>query len=95
MNLQQIRAKRFWQNVQKARKRRNNPVTTKYGKENESEVFNLIWKRRFLLYSIIQTDGFNIQERAKAKAENTVRGLMPLKKKSNQYYEASNEGQDF
>ena len=45
-------------------------VTTKYGKENESIVFNLIYQKDgFYYYSIIRADGYNIQERAKAKAE--------------------------
>ncbi len=72
------------------------PVTTKYGKENESEVFNLIYERDgFYFYSIIRADGFNIQERAKAKAEKYSTWANAAEKKSNQYYEASNEGKDF
>lgn len=71
-------------------------VTTKYGKENESEVFNLIYERDgFYFYSIIRADGFNIQERAKAKAEKYSTWANAAEKKSNQYYEASNEGKDF
>ena len=72
------------------------PVTTKYGKENESEVFNLIYERDgFYFYSIIRADGFNIQERAKAKAEKYSTWANAAEKKSNQYYEASQEGKDF
>lgn len=72
------------------------PVTTKYGKENESEVFNLIYEKDgFFFYSIIRADGFNIQERAKAKAEKYSTWANAAEKKSNQYYEASNEGKDF
>ena len=42
------------------------PVTTKYGKENESIVFNLIFEKDgFYYYSIIRADGYNMQERAK------------------------------
>lgn len=38
-------------------------VTTKYGKENESIVFNLIFERDgFFYYSIVRADGFNVQE---------------------------------
>ena len=71
-------------------------VTTKYGKENESEVFNLIYEKDgFFFYSIIRADGFNIQERAKAKAEKYSTWANAAEKKSNQYYEASNEGKDF
>ena len=45
-------------------------IETKYGKLNESIVFNLIYERDgFYFYSIVRADGFNAQERAKAKAE--------------------------
>lgn len=71
-------------------------VTTKYGKENESEVFNLIYEKEgFFFYSIIRADGFNAQERAKAKAERYENWANAAENKSNQYYEASQEGKDF
>jgi hypothetical protein len=71
-------------------------VTTKYGKENESEVYNLIFERDgFYYYSIVRADGFNIQERAKAKAERYSNWAASAENKSNTYYEASNEGKDF
>lgn len=45
-------------------------VTTKYGKENEHYVHNLVGQRDgFYFYSITRVDGYNCQERAKAKAE--------------------------
>lgn len=45
-------------------------VTTKYGKENECIVFNLIYEREgFYYYSIVRADGFNVQEWAKQRAE--------------------------
>ena len=45
-------------------------VTTKYGKENESIVFNLIFEKDgFYYYSIVRADGFNAQEWAKRRAE--------------------------
>lgn len=70
-------------------------VTTKYGKENESIVFNLIFEREgFYYYSIVRADGFNIQERAKAKAERYNQWSIVAAKKSSQYMEASNEGRD-
>ena len=44
-------------------------VTTKYGKENESIVFNLIFERDgFYYYSIVRADGFNVQEWARRGA---------------------------
>lgn len=71
-------------------------VTTKYGKENESIVFNMIaQKDGFYYYSIVRADGYNIQERAKAKAERYNTWANSADKKSNQYYEASQEGKDF
>lgn len=71
-------------------------VTTKYGKENESIVFNLVFEKDgFYYYSIVRADGFNIQERAKAKSERYNSWADSAQKKSNQYYEASNEGKDF
>jgi len=72
------------------------PVTTKYGKENDSIVFNLIaQKDGFFYYSIVRADGYNIQERAKAKAERYQQWADAAEAKSDQYYEASNEGRDF
>ncbi|MEI7486751.1 MAG: DUF3560 domain-containing protein [Chryseobacterium sp.] len=71
-------------------------ITTKYGKENESEVFNLIYEKDgFFYYSVIRADGFNAQERAKAKAERYERWATSAEKKSDEYYEASHEGRDF
>lgn len=71
-------------------------VTTKYGKENESIVFNLIFQRDgFYYYSIVRADGYNIQERAKAKAEKYDNWADSALKKSSEYFEASQEGKDF
>ncbi len=71
-------------------------VTTKYGKENESIVFNLVAERDgFYYYSIVRADGYNAQERAKAKAERYMQWAASAEKKSTQYYEASQEGRDF
>ena len=72
------------------------PVTTKYGKENDSIVFNLVAEKDgFYYYSIVRDDGFNVQERAKAKAERYSNWAASAEKRSTQYYEASNEGRDF
>ena len=71
-------------------------VSTKYGKENESIVYNLIFEKDgFYYYSIIRADGFNLQERAKAKAEKYQNWANSAQQKSNQYFEASQEGKDF
>lgn len=72
------------------------PVTTKYGKVNDCIVFNLMLERDgFFYYSIVRADGYNVQERAKAKAERYNNWAASAEKKSNKYYEASNEGRDF
>ena len=72
------------------------PVTTKYGKENESIVFNLIAQRDgFFYYSIVRADGYNLQERAKAKTERYESWAVSAENKSTEYYNASSEGRDF
>ena len=72
------------------------PVTTQYGKVNESIVFNLVSQRDgFYYYSIVRADGYNVQERAKAKAERYQQWAASAEKKSDQYYQASHEGKDF
>lgn len=71
-------------------------LTTQYGKENESIVFNLVaQKDEFYYYSIVRADGYNVQERAKAKAERYSNWAARAENKSNQYWQASNEGRDF
>jgi len=71
-------------------------VTTKYGKENESIVYNLIFEKEgYYYYSIIRADGFNTQERARVKSEKYEDWASSAQKKSHDYFEASNEGSDF
>ncbi len=71
-------------------------LTTKYGKENECVVFNLVaQKDGFYYYSIVRADGFNMQEYAKQKAERYQKWAVAREKKSDEYYEASQEGKDF
>lgn len=71
-------------------------VETKYGKENECIVFNLIAQKVDLYYySIVRADGFNTQERAQNRADRLNRAASNAENKSNAYYEASNEGRDF
>jgi len=72
------------------------PVTTKYGKENESIVFNFIAEKDgFYYYSIVRADGFNVQEWAKRRAERLQNASINAEKKSDEYYKASNEGSEF
>lgn len=71
-------------------------VTTKYGKENESIVFNLVFEKDgFYYYSIVRADGFNVQEWAKRKAERRREWAASAERKSHEYYEKSNKDRDF
>jgi len=72
-------------------------LTTKYGKEHECIVFNYIGKTRDEkhLYSIVRADGYNVQERAKAKAERYRKWSNSAMEKSDQKWKESQEGRDF
>lgn len=71
-------------------------VETKYGKVNNSIVFNLIMERNgFYYYSIVRADGFNVQEHAKRRAERLQNAASNATAKSNQYYAASNKDAGF
>lgn len=71
-------------------------VETRYGGENESIVFNLIYEKDgFYYYSIVRKDGFNVQEWAKRKAERYQERAVKAANKSNEYFERSNKDADF
>jgi hypothetical protein len=72
-------------------------VTTKYEKENECIVHNHVGVTRdgSNLYSITRVDGFNAQEHAKRKADKLNGAAHNASTKSNERWEASNEGADF
>ncbi len=71
-------------------------LETKYGKEHECIVFNLVAsKEDFYYYSIVRADGFNVQEFAKKKAERFQNWSNSAEKKSTEYWKASQEGKDF
>lgn len=72
-------------------------LTTKYGKEVESEVHNYLGKTKegFFLYSITRIDGTTSQTRAAAKADKLEEYAENAEKRSTAYYEASQEGRDF
>ena len=71
-------------------------VTTKYGKENDCIVFNLIFERDgFYYYSIVRSDGFNVQEWAKRRAERRREWAVSATQKSSEYYKKSNKDADF
>lgn len=71
-------------------------VTTKYGKENESIVFNLVMEKDgYYYYSIVRADGFNAQEWARQRAERRRMWAASAERKSNEYYNKSNKDSDF
>lgn len=71
-------------------------VMTKYGKGNESIIFNLVAEGNgFYYYSIIRADGFDAREYAKRRAEKAETSAQRAMTKSNEYYEKSNKDRDF
>lgn len=71
-------------------------VTTKYGKENEHIVHNLVMERGgFFYYSITRVDGFNCQEHAKRKAEKYEQVAINADKRSKEYFHKSEKDADF
>lgn len=71
-------------------------LTTQYGKEHECIVYNLMLEKDgFFYYSIVRADGFNCQKRAENRAEKYTNWAASAENKSNQYYQASQEGKDF
>ena len=66
-------------------------VTTTHGKENECIVWNYLgMKNGLYLYSITRADGFNSQERARAKAERYEEWADKANDRSNAAFERSN-----
>lgn len=71
-------------------------LTTKYGQEHDCIVYNLIYEREgFYFYSIVRADGFNVQERAKMKAERLQGYANNAQRRGENYRKASDEGKDF
>lgn len=71
-------------------------VQTKYGKENECIVYNLVaQKDGFYYYSITRADGYNMQERARRKAERLQELAQSSREKGHQYYQKSNKDRGF
>lgn len=70
-------------------------VQTKYGKVNECVVYNKVAEGNgFYYYSIVRADGFNAQERAKAKAERLTEAAQRQSEKSNEYFAAASKNDD-
>lgn len=72
-------------------------LTTKYGQTHDCIVFNLVGRSNdgSFLYSIVRADGYNVQERAKAKAERYRNWSESAENKSDALWKASEEGRDF
>lgn len=71
-------------------------VTTKYGKENECIVFNLVAEKDgFYYYSIVRADGFNHQEWIRRRAERLQDRSDRASAKADHYYEKSNKDAEF
>lgn len=71
-------------------------VVTKYGKENEHIVHNLVKKHNGkFYYSITRSDGFNSQERAKNKVEKLNGYADKAKSRSNNLFDGNKEERKF
>lgn len=71
-------------------------VETRYGNENDSIVFNLIYEKDgYYYYSIVRADGFNVQEWAKRKSERYKERAEKAANKSEEYFTKSNKDSDF
>lgn len=71
-------------------------VETKYGKENDCIVHNFIYEKDgFYFYSITREDGTNAQTVAQKRLEKLEGYAGNADAKSNEAWEASNEGRDF
>lgn len=68
-------------------------LETKYGKEVDCEVYNFLFEKAGLLYySIVKIEDKTYAERKAERYQNSVSNNL---KKSNEYYEKSNEGREF
>jgi hypothetical protein len=72
-------------------------VQTKYGKEHDCIVYNLVKEGTdgFFYYSIVRADGYNAQEHARRKREKLEIAAMNAEKKSSSYFKAANKDKDF
>ncbi len=71
-------------------------LTSKYGKETEVEIHNLVkTSEDAYFYSFTRCDGVNSQVRAEKKAERYQNAASNALKRSEQYCEAANEGREF
>lgn len=70
-------------------------LTSKYGKETEVEIYNLVKQQEgFFFYSFVRCDGLNRQTYAMKKAQRYQDCADNASTRSNQYIEAANEGRE-
>lgn len=71
-------------------------VETKYGKENDSIIFNLVYQKDgFYYYSIIRADGFNSQVRAENKVDKYKGYAINATNRANNFQEKSHKDSRF
>lgn len=71
-------------------------LTSKYGKEIEVEIHNLVKQNEdAYFYSFIRCDGMDRQKRAEQKAQRYQDVAHNAMTRSHQYFEAANEGHEF
>lgn len=71
-------------------------LTTRHGKENEVVIYNLIYQKDgFFFYSFVRADGFDHKAWAERRAEKLLSSAQRAENRSNQAFEASNEGKEF
>ncbi|MDG2961731.1 DUF3560 domain-containing protein [Exercitatus varius] len=71
-------------------------LTSKYGKETEVEIHNLVKQQDdCYFYSFVRCDGMDSQARAKARAERYQGYADNATKRSQAYYAAAHEGHEF
>jgi hypothetical protein len=71
-------------------------IETKYGKENEHLVHNLIGQKDgCYYYSITRADGFDNKERARRRLEKLNSYAHKAEARSDEWWEKSKEGKDF
>ncbi|MGV6989209.1 DUF3560 domain-containing protein [Testudinibacter sp. P80/BLE/0925] len=71
-------------------------LTSKYGKKTEVEVFNLVKQHDdCYFYSFVRCDGLDSQARAQARAERYQSYAANANKRSEQHWQAAQEGSDF
>lgn len=72
------------------------PLTTKYGKENLVIIFNEVLARGgFFYYSFVRQDGFDSRAWAARRAEKLQNQAANAEKKSDEYFQKSNQHRDF